>query len=77
MLWVGKEDVSASWVQESSLSPTVIEEFDRQIETEVCIEKSSTSGQLSYTATIKEKDLTGMPKRAKTDRWISQNTCTR
>ena len=73
VLWVGKEDVSASWVHEKSLPTAVIREFEEGVEMEVSVEKTSRCSQVSFTASVEAKDATldGQTKTPKLSRWIS------
>ena len=74
MLWVGRDEVSASWVSAKNLCAEVIADFEGKRDMEVVIEKHVQSGQTQYTANVTERDLEGLAKRAKSDRWIAPAT---
>lgn len=76
VLWVGKEDICASWVQAKSLSPTVIEEFDKGFRSDVKIQEIAQGGQLSFTAEVQMNQIEGESptKRQRTERWIMPNS---
>lgn len=59
VLWVGKEDICATWVQAKSLSPTVIEEFDKGFQSDVRIQEIAQGGQLSFTVEVQMNQIEG------------------
>jgi len=76
ILWVGKEDVCASWVHQRCLSADVIDEYERGVEVGVCVQKQYQGGQATFTASVesKEVDASSAAKKPKTDRWIAPST---
>ena len=69
---MGKETVSASWVHERSLTPTIIQEFEEGVKVQVNIEKNPHCSQLTFTASVSAIDDTPeqlSEKRRKVDRW--------
>ena len=74
MLWVGRDEVSASWVAASNLPSKVISDFESQKKMEVLLEKHTQNGQTHYTANVIERSVTGQAKRVKSDRWITPIT---
>ena len=58
VLWVGMEDVCASWVHQKCLSADIIEQYERGVEVEVCMQRQSQGGQATFTASIEVKKQT-------------------
>lgn len=71
---MGKEDVSATWVHERSLSLDVISEYEKGIATEINVQESSRGGQTSVTAVVDRKEDTPPSKKSKTERWITPSS---
>lgn len=76
VLWVGMEDVCASWVHQKCLSADIIEQYERGVEVDVCVQRQSQGGQATFTASIesKEADTSSAAKKPRTDRWIAPCT---
>lgn len=68
---MGKEDVSATWVHEKSLSLEVIAEYEKGASMAVTIEKSCIGGQTSVTAAVDVGEDEPQRKKPKTERWIT------
>jgi len=74
VLWVGRDEVSASWVAAKNLSAEIISGFEDKKDIEVIVDKHVQNGQTQYTANVTERNVAGQAKRMKSDRWITPTT---
>lgn len=74
VLWVGRDEVSASWVGANCVPAEIISDYESQRAMEVHIEKLSQNGQSLYTASVIEQSQSKQVKRMKLDRWLTPAT---
>lgn len=76
VLWVGKEDICATWVHANSLPINIIEEFEKGIQSEVKVQATTQGGQTSFTAEVEQMHVQAQTpaKRMKPDRWVTPNS---
>ena len=76
--WLGRDDVSATWVLEQFLPKEVIQEYERGIEVEVSVDKAVQTGQKTYTATVTQRqpslETAPTAKRSRLTEWSTPQT---
>ena len=68
-----KDDVSSKWIAEKDLPQKLIEEFDSGTTASISVMKSSTAGQIMYTAFVEKENPCDQPnsKKMKLHSWTS------
>ena len=67
VLWLGKPEMQVTWEPASSLSSTLIEEFERGIGVETCQQSTHQYGYEASTIFTVDKPASQQPKKARCD----------
>ena len=74
-MWLGKPDLEVTWELASSLPPSAIEEYEKDIQLEVQTSSDLKYGQQKSILTVATVGCEPLPKKSRKDRLVvNQNT---